>query len=287
MNYQTIKLSNYQTRSAFTLIELLVVVAVLAVLGAGVAVHYSRETVNQARRQTTLHEMAQIRDAFNRFYADNIQLVNRQGVALPESSTYLPTQRFAATFTGNAAPDAGTSIRFNRHYAAMEFFERFGLWFLFSNSALRPSNTAANDEFIVFEKSIDCWQGPYLDSAKRIDCVMDSEGFPVVAGDNASEYDFHFPQPATQFGGFYRVFYFEHCRDESRADEVLYRRLVLAAAMTPETFDEWSEIAPFTGNRRSGASAWPLNLATGAIENFDQSRGLFFMELLNNDTAIR
>ena len=53
-------------RRGFTLVELLVVIAIVAVVGAGVAVTYGRNVVVQARRQTTLHEMGQLRDAFAR-----------------------------------------------------------------------------------------------------------------------------------------------------------------------------------------------------------------------------
>ena len=58
-------------RKGFTLIELLVTVAIIAVIGAGVAVYYGRDLVDNARREMTLHEMGQIRDAFQRFYSDN------------------------------------------------------------------------------------------------------------------------------------------------------------------------------------------------------------------------
>lgn len=267
----------------FTLVELLVVVAIVAVIGAGVAVFYGREAVDDAKRQMTLHEMSQIRDAFQRFYADNIFQIDG-GVSVPGTSEMLPTARFVNTLDYAARPDVGSAVQFDRHYAAMEFFERFGLWFL-----LRPSAAARGghrpDEFIVFDRPSlitgHGWRGPYVAAQNVIDCGADGGMMPRP--DDSG--DFRFPQPATKFGGFYQVLYYEHCADDSMAGAAVVRRLLLMAAANPADYDEWDEVKKLTGNRRQGSS-YPVDPVTGAVETFSSSNGLFFVELANFDKTI-
>ena len=121
-------------KKGFTLIELLVVVAIIAVIGAGVAVMYGREVVDDAKKQMTLHEMGQIRDAFQRFWADNAAQM-MDGLTVPGSATPMPTADFAFiagdTQTFNASMPADDPQRL---YGALEFFERYGLWMLFQKS---------------------------------------------------------------------------------------------------------------------------------------------------------
>ena len=86
-------------RKAFTLIELLVVVAIVAVIGAGVAVMYGHEVVDDAKKQMTLHEMGQIRDAFNRFWTGNsAQMMG--GMTVANYNTLLPDASFGDRLQG-------------------------------------------------------------------------------------------------------------------------------------------------------------------------------------------
>ena len=278
-------------RRGFTLIELLVVIALIAVVGTGVAAYYGREVVDAAKRQMTLHEMGQIRDAFQRFWSDNLGRISK-GAFLPGTDTWLPTDRFVGTFTSGDAPSAGTEGNFERHYAAMELFERFGLWPLFADSAHCKGHMRDNSYFIVFERpnpvTGEGWRGPYISTSDRIDCV---DGADLVLEPAGNDSGIRFLQPSTRFndgnGGFYRVIYFEHCEDEGRAGETIYRRLILAAAERPERFRTWDDIKIFTGNRRGGTDSSPLDLGTGGIATHIEGKGLFFMELLNMDTYVR
>lgn len=279
-------------RKGFTLIELLLVVALIAVVGTGVAAYYGHEVVDVSKRQMTLHEMGQIRDAFQRFWSDNSGRIAR-GVFLPGTATWLPTARFAGTFTSGDAPSAGTEDCFDRHYAAMELFERFGLWPLFSDSAPCRGHMRDNGYFIVFDRpdpvTGEGWRGPYISTPERIDCVDGADGVLEPAGSGP---DIRFPQPATRFGddgnrGFYRIIYLEHCEDEGRTGEPIYRRLILVAAERPERYGTWNDLKRFTGNRRGGTDSAPLDIDTGGIAAHIVEKGLFFMELLNLDTYVR
>jgi prepilin-type N-terminal cleavage/methylation domain-containing protein len=265
----------------FTLLELLVVVAIIAVVGAGVSVFYGKEHTARSKRQMTLHEMGQIRQAFRQFYADNEALLLRE-LTTPEGAT-LPTAAFRNSF--DAGPDSGSRL-----YGALEFFERFGLWPLMQPAV---AGLATND-FTVF-RSADIltgegWRGPYLNVPSRTACVpddADGDGLDelVTAGPADAPV---FPQMASRYGGIYRVLYFEHCEDEGDPSEPVYRRLLLVCAEDDLTFDSSAELLPFTGNRRGGGGAgpapYPLDLATGSAERHDEARGLFFAELLNLDT---
>ncbi|MGN0832250.1 MAG: type II secretion system protein [Kiritimatiellia bacterium] len=307
--------------SAFTLVELLVTVAIVAVIGAGVAAYYGREVVDGARRQLTLHEMGQIRDAFQRFYADNAgQLLD--GLTVADSATTLP-DAFASA-SRFVAPDAQTySVPSaddpQRLYGMFEFFERYGLWPLFQPSVDDLTGgernvqlfqtTDASGKYAFKSPSVtsgEGWRGPYLMTAERVDCIPHAadayllEATVVKAtgrkrlsnGANVADSEVRFPQPATKYndhnGGFYRVIYFEHCPDDS-AGQPIYRRLLLMAAETPTACDTEAEIARFRGNRRYGGSdaAPPLDAATGAITAYDAAHRVFFLELLNFDTVYR
>lgn len=290
-------------RKGFTLVELLTVVAIVAVIGGGVAVTYGRDLLERSKRQMTLHEMGEIRDAFERFHADNVVQI-RDGVDLPGTTTPLPTARFCATFTGSDTPLAATSTTRDRVYGEMEFFERFGLWPLLQSSISWKDHRSSSD-FIVFNKpdltSGDGWQGPYLEAGTRQSCEEDATALVLkVSADPQNSTDPLFPQIATRYTNrdlttsntkdFYRVIYFEHCEDWADANEPVYRRLILFAAENPADWDTWDELKVFTGNRRGGSSsrsdadyAFPLDLETGAIKTTDSERGLFFVELLNLD----
>ena len=300
-------------KKGFTLIELLVTVAIIAVVGAGVAVHYGRSMVDDARREMTLHEMGQIRDAFQRFYADNAAQM-MDGMTAADTEDGLPRD-FGARF--GAAPgvtyDAPTVASPQRLYGMIEFFERYGLWPLFQDSVRSKDSSKLQVQIFKssvesrrcafrrpFPGAVDGWRGPYLSSARMTDCVAnDDDGYLLEAvvsdmgatsGAAVGDGAIRFPQPATKYdggadGGFYRVIYCEHCADEV-AGATIYRRLLLMAAERPGDYDEWSEIKAFTGNRREGdAEHLPLDLATGAVKLRDEGHGVFFIELANFDTV--
>ena len=305
----------------FTLIELLVTVSIVAVVGAGVAVYYGREVVDNARRQMTLHEMDEIRVSFIRFYSDNAsQLMD--GLTVADSATELPadfasSSRFVASDSQTYRTPTESDPQ--RLYGMLEFFERYGLWPLLQKSVgdiasgvrkVQVFHAVSDGGKYEFKSSFamtgEGWRGPYLSSPSRIDCVPNSsDGYLLEAvvpngaerirlGDGAAIPDsaVRFPQPATRYddnnGGFYRVVYFEHCPDES-AGRPVYRRLLLMAAEKPLDYDTEAEIARFRGNRRYDGSdaAPPIDLATGAVTTYDAAHGVFFLELLNFDTVYR
>lgn len=279
-------------RAGFTLIELLVVVAIVAVVGAGVAVTYGHDLVTRARRQVTVREMGGIRDAFARFYAD-CQPRLLEGLTTP-GGTALPNAFRSGTYAVDTV--SGTMAAGDRLYGMLEFFERFGLWPL-----LQPSVTDGEgerleaDTFAVFggfdPVTGEGWQGPYLSAGTVAAQTGDFYGWSS---------DVVLPQPATRHEGLYRVVYYEHCENESDPAEPVYRRLFLVCAEEPakwQTFtvegsgDERTGLGLLTGNRRMGETAsgnawygYPLNLTTGALERtYDPSTGLFIVELLNLD----
>lgn len=269
-------------RRGFTLVELLTVIAIVAVVGAGVAVTYGRETLVRARRQMTLAEMGRIRDAFARFHADNAPRL-LSGVHAPNDSEVFPSSDFRLTFSGGDRPDAG-----DRTYGMLEFYERYGLWPLLQPSVAEDGERLEDADFVVFGDpdplTGEGWQGPYADAPSRVACVADGAyGTLTPAGDGAR--GAVFPQIATRWGGFYRVLYLEHCEDEDDLTQPIYRRLFLVCAENPEDWDDFDdeELGALTGKRRLGADSGPLDLATGALRPRDDARGLTFVELLNLD----
>ncbi len=304
-------------KKGFTLIELLVVVAIIAIIGAGVAVTYGRQVVDEARQQMTIHEMGQIRDAFQRFWADNSpQMLD--GMTKVNYSVLLPNSEFDFAASDSQTYSESKSPESQRMYGVMQFFERHGLWPLFQRSVHRESDSA---QIQIFYSSVDArkyefkdpspltgegWKGPYLSRVTSIECVLNSAGGYIVeavvkdgtgkkgvtSGSAINDAKVRFPQPKTKYddganGGIYRVFYYEHCENEY-VGQPIYRRLILMAAKEPKDYDTWDEIREFAGNRRySSASGYPLNDSTGAIMEYDSNRGLFFMELLNFDTVYR
>ena len=268
-------------RRGFTLVELLVVIAIVAVVGAGVAVTYGRNVVVQARRQTTLHEMGQLRDAFARFHADNAPRL-LAGLHAPNASEIFPSGDFLATFTAGDRPAED-----DRTYGMIEFFERYGLWPLLQPSVSEGEDRLEDVDFVVFGDpdplTGEGWQGPYADAPSRVACIEEDYGTLIRADEDENEP--LFPQIGTRWDGFYRVLYLEHCEDESDLTQPIYRRLFLVCAENPEDWDEFTddELGALTGNRRRGADSGPLDLATGALRQRDNSRGLTFVELLNLD----
>lgn len=273
----------------FTLIELLVVIAVVAIIGAGVAVSYGRETVENARRQMTFHEMGAIRTAFQTFHQANLRRIY-QGIDDPETFERLPTATFLNTLDGPVHPaTAGTADAHDRLYGMVEFYERYGLWALFRPDIIIAESGGARfeDIFSVYDPlSESGWNGPYLDAQNRVLCrrdVLEDRLVPAASGDLGALY----PQVRTRFDdGFYRVLYFEHCEEEVTGAPV-FRRLLLVAAESPAAFDELTaeELGRFSGNWRLGTGPAPLNPETGAIEQYDAAARLFFVELLNLDTT--
>ena len=303
-------------RKAFTLIELLVVVAIVAVIGAGVAVMYGHEVVDDAKKQMTLHEMGQIRDAFNRFWTDNSSQMMAGMTTAGASPTDLPSS-FEFVSGDSQTYTAPTTSEPQRLYGVMQFFERYGLWPLMQKAVFSKNSTIRNQIFQISAEgnrryefmppspiSGNGWRGPYLNSVSARECVLNSsasggniveavlDSTGITSGDAVADSDIRFPQPATKYdtganGGIYRVFYYEHCANEYEGQPI-YRRLILMAAMDPLKYDTWDEIKVFAGNRRySAASGAPLNLETGAINAYDDAHGVFFMELLNFDTVYR
>ncbi len=305
-------------KKGFTLIELLVVVAIVAVIGAGVAVTYGRQVVDEAREQMTIHEMGQIRDAFQRFWTDNSpQMMG--GMTKANYSELLPNADFE--FAANDLQTYSTSktAESQRLYGVMQSFEMHGLWPLLQKAVHRPSDSL---KIQIFHSSIDDlkysfrdpspltgegWKGPYLNTGSSVECVLNASGGFVVevlaagAGNvkrgittesTVSDDEVRFPQPKTKYddganGGIYRVIYYEHCENEY-AGQPIYRRLILIAAKEPMNYDTWEELRVFAGNRRySSASGAPVDLSTGAVTEYDSENGLFFMELLNLDTVYR
>ena len=272
------------SRRGFTLVELLVVIAIVAVVGAGVAVTYGRDVVDDARRRMTLHEMGQIRDAFARFHADNAPRL-LAGLHAPDDSEAFPSAAFLGTFHGGDRPTEG-----DRTYGMIEFFERYGLWPLLQPSVSEDDTRLEDDEFVVFgEPSVrtgEGWLGPYANPTGRVACAADGAYGTLTPADEGATAPL-FPQIATRYGAnaFYRVLYLEHCEDEADLTQPVYRRLFLVCAEHPEDWDEFdaAELGALTGNRRLGADAGPLDLATGALRQRDASRGLAFVELLNLD----
>ena len=269
-------------RRGFTLVELLVVIAIVAVVGAGVAVTYGRSVVVQARRQTTLHEMGQIRDAFARFHADNAPRLLAGLHAPRDYGDVFPSAAFRATF--REPPAEG-----DRTYGMLEFYERYGLWPLLQPSVSEDDTRLEDDEFVVFGDpdplTGEGWQGPYADAPSRVACVAD-DAYGTLTPAEADATAPLFPQIGTRWDGFYRVLYLEHCEDEADLTQPIYRRLFLVCAEDPEAWDEFTddELRALTGNRRRlGADSGPLDLATGALRQRDESRGLTFIELLNLD----
>ncbi len=301
-------------RRGFTLIELLVTVAIIAVIGAGVAVCYGGDLVDNARREVTLHEMSQIRDAFQRFYSDNSAQV-MGGMTEVDASTPLPDGGFSSRFSASSGGTYDSTDANQRLYGMIEFFERYGLWMLVNDSVksgdssklnVQIFNTEADGRKYRFKKpSIvtgEGWRGPYLSAVSVVDCVANEDGGyvpeAVSSGKGVTtkcavdDGEVRIPQPATKYndganGGIYRVVYCEHCADETDG-ATIYRRLLLMAAEEPLDYDTWEEIKHFTGNRREGdAEHLPIDLATGAVVVHDAQRGVFFMELLNFDTVWR
>ncbi len=301
-------------KKAFTLIELLVVVAIVAVIGAGVAVYYGRETVDDAKKQLTLHEMAQIRDAFTRFWADNSAQM-MQGMTVANHDTPLPNGDFAFAAGDDQTYSASRAAERQRIYGAMQSFERHGLWPLMQKSVHRKSDGAQIQIFDSVNEARkyefaspspltgEGWRGPYLNAATAVECVLNNYGGYIVeavgsdkkgitSGEDVADNKIRFPQPATKFndsnGGIYRVFYYEHCADE-RDGFPIYRRLILMAAMNPRDYDTWNELRVFAGNRRYAAALenLPIDQQTGTVVTYDASLGVFFMELLNLDTVWR
>ena len=263
-------------QTGFTLVELLVVIAIIAVIGTGISAYYGKEHAARAKRQMTLHEMNQIKQAFQQFHGDNETLL-LQGLATPDGDT-LPT----AFFTSSFSVDAGAA-RDTRLFGSIEFFERFGLWPL-----MQPSIAGlSTNDFTAFPRpnllTGEGWQGPYLDAPSRIACIPDAADGLVAAA--AADFPV-FPQMANRYNGIYRVIYYEHCEDDSDTAEPIYRRLLLVCSESVD-FDTFSELLQFTGNRRSGVSAYPLDPASGTIAAYDESRGLYFAELLNMDAWYR
>ena len=113
--------------SAFTLVELLLVVAIAATVSAGVVVTYAN-VAESSRRQATLREMGEIRDAFAAFWADNSSEV------------------MSALARG---PD--------RVKSALELLESQGLALLSDRSGLRCYSSASGEG----------WRGPYISSLPR------------------------------------------------------------------------------------------------------------------------
>ena len=264
-----------RARGGFTLVELLVVISIVALMGTGVSVYYGKEHAVNAKRQMTLHEMEQIRQAFRQFYADNDSGLH--DLTTPDGDP-LPTLPFRYGF----AADPGTG----RLYGMAEFFECYGLWPL-----LQPAVVGVvADDFKVFGAASvpagEGWHGPYLDAGNRTACTsgdIDGDGLPDLAAARVVQAPL-FPQITSRYNGIYRVLYYEHCEDYADPTQPVYRRLLLVCAEN-SAYSSTAALLTLTGNRRGGLGndPFPLDVNTGAVAQHDASRGLFFTELLNLD----
>lgn len=264
----------------FTLVELLLTVSIVAVIGTGAAVYYGREVLDNANRQIALHEMGQVRDAFQRFWVDNsAQMMD--GVVVADTFDPLPSDDFEFSAKGDgqtySAADVSSPQRF---YGVMEFFERYGVWPLLEKSvyiggARREARFFLDDSracaFCAYDPAVGAgWRGPYLSASLCTVKTVDGVSLPWIRSKSGAEY---------------RLIFFEHCEDP-REGAPIFRRLILVGALKPADIDTWDKLRGLVGNRRyAGAGGEPLDLATGSVRNFDPVRGLCFMELLNFDTT--
>lgn len=264
----------------FTLVELLVTVSIVAVIGAGAAVYYGREVLDNANRQISLHEMGQVRDAFQRFWVDNSAQI-MDGVVVADTYDPLPSEDFEFAAKGDGQTySAASAASPQRFYGAMEFFERYGAWPLFEKSAYiggarRAARFFQGDSHAFAFAGYDPvagtgWRGPYLAASSLTAKTVDGVPLPCIRSKSGAEY---------------RLVYFEHC-DDGREGAPIFRRLILVGAQKTADIDTWENLREFAGNRRyAGAGGEPLDLATGAVKNFDHARGICFMELMNFDTT--
>ncbi len=294
------------SRCAFTLVELLVVVAIIAVVGTGVAVTYGRKTIDASKDQLTLHEMHEIKKAFLRFHSDNYLRLQREFADHKGAS--LPSTDFRSSLSSYSNDDAS-----KRFYGQMDFYETYGLWFLML-PRISGASTAEHPEegyklfpeFVMFSAVTgDGWNGPYLDVNAR-----EAWTYDAVWKDDPIEYEgIDFPQIADKHGGHryeypienepsivkpldvYRLLYYEH---QEPSGGTIYRRLLLVAPRGNANADEIKagELLDQTGTRRRGADRGRLNLHTGTFSNDpldinddeDESASPFFvLEFLNMD----
>ena len=289
----------------FTLVELLVVVALVAIIGAGVAVTYGRKIVDDANYRMTLHEQGQLREAFTKFYADNGRVLS--GNLKDTDKDLLPTSNFKNTFTESKAKDY-----IDRHptrYGMLELLERYGLWCLLRPEAAEKKNGTKRETFVnfpVFNPDIgEGWQGPYLrsDSIRPYYEKSFTDGLlpDAAATDASSQYakgDLIFPQLGHRLTdtGIYWIVYFEHCVDRNDTKEPVYRRLLLISGRNDSMLDTPEKRRLFAGNQRKRPNdtvskaileandAYPLDLSTGRILPADDTYGFFITELMNLDS---
>lgn len=271
------------SKNGFTLVELLVVVAIVALISTSISVFYGKENAARAKRQMTIHEMHQIKQAFQLFYMDNEPQLVKGGWSVPGYRIGDPDLH--TTITDTLSGSTGDRLS-DSQYGVLAFFERFGLWPLLQ-PALSGFNNDGVDNYLVFKKldplTGEGWNGPYLDAPTRAACIADNTGLTMV--DNPDAHTAVLPQMANRFNDVYRVIYFEHCEDDTDLAEPVYRRLLLTCSESND-YNSHDALLTFTGNRRSGLAnaPYPLNLKTGAIESYDSTNGLFFVELLNLDS---
>ncbi len=121
-------------KKSFTLVELIVVIAIIAVVGSGVAVSYIG-LEQEKKDEMTLYEMNEIKKAFTRFYDDN----------------YLKLNKPLEKHNGTTETDK------------MVYFETYGLWALLKK---KIEITGSPDmEFPEYDSlKENGWNGPYLEN---------------------------------------------------------------------------------------------------------------------------
>jgi prepilin-type N-terminal cleavage/methylation domain-containing protein len=144
----------------FTLVELIVVVAIVAVIGSGIAVTYTG-LQEDAKAKMTLYEMKEIKDAFTRFYDDN----------------YLELNKPIVNHAGGIESDK------------MAYFETYGLWPLLKHKIEITGNP--DMEFSKYDPLKGYgWNGPYVENIKLYEGKTITQGvynFPQI-NDKYSDY---------------------------------------------------------------------------------------------------
>lgn len=230
-------------------------VSILAVVGTGVIISYPRSIVTGSRDQMTLQEMKAIAGAFDRFYEDNSLRLNRP--LTRANGQPLPTAVFQASFQPAHTPSA-------RLEQQMNWFERYGLWFLFQ-SGIDKAAPGFSSFPPYGPNEAQGWRGPYIESASRDFWEVDGVDFP---------------QPLSPNGSAYRLLYVEHDADMTDPESTVYRRLLLVTGLGSFRVSPTTDLTSFTGNLRQGDDSGFIDLRTGGVRPVE---GFAVLELLNLD----
>lgn len=275
MNPSAMNPTSYHRHGAFTLVELLVVLAIIAVVGSGIAVTYGRKNVEEAKARMTLHEMGEIKKAFLNFENDNYRRLRRP--LEDHLGNALPHPAYAASFAAGHVADSQLEAR-------MQLYETYGLWFLMLPKVYNVGADAQDadgqgfPDFGAYDGLAgEGWNGPYLDVTSRSAWTYDGVAFPQIA----DKYDGRAVVDGNPTD-VYRLLYFEHSEAPGDAAFPVYRRLLLVAPRDNAGFDTHAELLAETGGSLRGGGRGRLNLQSGAFEN-NESSPYFVLELINLD----